>query len=120
MRPAETHRCPVVLKALRMAALTARSSDASSQTMTALMAAVAHALRDNGLFVFSVEATTSGDVVLGNSHRYAHSLAYIQRLAAASALTVSEQTCCEVRRDGDTNVMAHLIVLRRHAAAVAA
>lgn len=85
--------------------------------LTALIAAIATALREDGLFAFSVEAADSGDVVLGTSHRYAHSLSYIHRLADAHALTVIEHTRCTVRRDGQARVMAYLIVLRRSAVA---
>ncbi len=84
--------------------------------LTTLIAATARALRVGGLFVFSVEAADSGDVVLGSSHRYAHSLAYIHWLADTHALTLVEHTCCEVRRDGDVRVAAHLVVLRRNGA----
>ena len=43
MRPAETQRWPLVLKALMRAQLTARSSRASAQTMTALLLPISQA-----------------------------------------------------------------------------
>ena len=61
-----------------------------------LFAAVARTLAAKGLFVFSVEMSPAEDVILREQHRYAHSAAYIRRLAAANGLEVRilEQTSC--------------------------
>ena len=79
----------------------------------ALFAAARNALRPGGRFGFSVESSDAGDIVLRQSHRYAHSLDYLQRQAQEQQFTVAEITRCPVRRDGAELVDAYLLVLVR-------
>ncbi len=49
--------------------------------LAGIFAGVRRALRSDGLFCFSVEAVDDGDFVLRPTLRYAHSLAYLTKLA---------------------------------------
>jgi predicted TPR repeat methyltransferase len=75
----------------------------------------AAALRAGGLFAFSVEACADaeGDFRLGATRRYAHSLAYLQRLAAAHGFAVERAQHSVIRKESDQGVDGLLVVLRR-------
>lgn len=81
----------------------------------AVFAGAATALRPAGLFAFSVEAApdAAGDFRLGATRRYAHSLAYVRRLAAAHGLTVERTQHSIIRKESDVGVEGLLLVLRR-------
>lgn len=73
--------------------------------------AVHAALRPGGRFCFSVEAGEDADYVLRPSNRYAHTLAYLQRLAAASGFTVLATQALEAREENGAPIAAHALVL---------
>jgi predicted TPR repeat methyltransferase len=80
-----------------------------------VFSAVWAALRPGGVFAFSVEAHEAGqgDYVLGPTRRYAHALAYLQRLAAAQGLAVHSTRQAVLRQQGTQAVQGHLLVMRR-------
>jgi predicted TPR repeat methyltransferase len=79
-----------------------------------VFAATAAALRPGGLFAFSVEACDSEvDFRLGPTRRYAHSLAYLQRLAAAHGLAAASARRGVIRKENDEGVEGWLVVMRR-------
>jgi predicted TPR repeat methyltransferase len=69
---------------------------------------VARVLRPDGLFAFSVEATVADDWCLMPSGRYAHSRAYVERLAANEGLGILHHSGMEIRRgvDGELYVFS--------------
>ena len=67
--------------------------------LTHLLAAVSHALKPGGYFVFSIEQLIEGDWLLQPSGRYAHSRSYL------------EQVCAEV---GLAPVDTRAVMLREH------
>ena len=80
----------------------------------AVFAATTAALRPGGLFAFSVEASEDGqDFLLGSKRRYAHSQAYLQRLADAHGLIMESATRSAIRKEGDEAVDGLLVVMRR-------
>ncbi|MDR7271048.1 putative TPR repeat methyltransferase [Pelomonas saccharophila] len=82
--------------------------------LEAVFTATAAALRSGGLFAFSVEACEDGsDFSLGAKRRYAHSLAYLQRLAATHGFTPESSTRCAIRKESDEAVDGLLVVMRR-------
>ena len=84
--------------------------------LDAVFAATAAALRPGGLFAFSVEACSgdeSSDFRLGPTRRYAHSLTYLRRLAAAHRLQVESSQHCIIRKESDEGVEGLLLVMRR-------
>lgn len=85
--------------------------------LDAVFAATAAALRPTGLFAFSVEACpdddSGSDFVLGPKRRYAHSLAYLQRLAAAHGLVIESSTRSAIRKESEEAVDGLLVVMRR-------
>ena len=71
-------------------------------------------LRPAGLFAFSVEACDDGsDFRLGPKRRYAHSQAYLQRLADDHDLLIEFATHCAIRKESDEAVDGLLVVMRR-------
>lgn len=69
--------------------------------LEAAFARVASAIRPRGVFCFSVEKEAEEELVLRGSLRYAHSAAYIERLAAIGGfeiVTVEEHTVREDQR----------------------
>jgi predicted TPR repeat methyltransferase len=56
-------------------------------------------LAPGGLFLFSLEESTGGDLVLRASSRYAHSQAYVERLAAAQGFAPLRIERGTLRRD---------------------
>jgi len=73
---------------------------------------VRRALRKNGLFCFSVEASADADVVYRETFHYAHSAAYIRRLAQASGFNVEELEPVVIRQDRESQIEGTLAVLR--------
>jgi predicted TPR repeat methyltransferase len=81
--------------------------------LSEVFAATHAALRPGGLFAFSVEACESVDFLLGPTRRYAHSLGYLQRLAAAHGLSVESARESAIRKESDEAVRGYLVVMRR-------
>ncbi len=77
--------------------------------------ACAQSLRANGLFAFSVEALDSGDYVLHQSGRYAHSADYLRRLARQAGFKELGFEQVELRRESEQPVVGYLSVMRRMA-----
>jgi predicted TPR repeat methyltransferase len=77
-----------------------------------LFGQVRAALRPGGCFCFSVEAAERGDFRLLPSNRYAHTLAYLERLAAAHAFTILEAEQAVLRSEHGVEVAGHLLALR--------
>lgn len=73
---------------------------------------VRRALRDDGMFCFSIESSTDGDFVVRDSFRFAHSLAYIQGLARQNRFAVVEMEPAVIRQEGETRIEGYLVVLR--------
>jgi predicted TPR repeat methyltransferase len=71
------------------------------------------ALRPGGRFCFSVEAGEGADFTLRASNRYAHTPAYIERLAAHSGFTVLAAEALEARQENGAPMAAHAMVLQR-------
>jgi predicted TPR repeat methyltransferase len=71
-------------------------------------------LRPGGLFGFSVEAGDGTDFILQPTYRYAHSLAYIRRLAEVHEFAIESTALRVIRKNRDTDVPGYLIVMRRH------
>jgi predicted TPR repeat methyltransferase len=78
-----------------------------------VFAAVHSALRAGGLFGFSVEAGGEQDFTLGDNLRYAHSPAYLQRLAQAHGFAVELIEAKILRQEDGVDVSGTLAVLRR-------
>ena len=77
-----------------------------------LFGQVRAALRPGGTFCFSTEALEAGEFSLLPSNRYAHSLDYLERLAARHGFMVREADSATVRSEHGTDVTGHLLVLR--------
>ena len=83
--------------------------------LDALFAQVRAALRPGGWFCFStesLEAGALGDFVLLPSNRYAHTLPYLQRLAAHHGFALVEAERAAVRSENGMDVIGNLLVLR--------
>lgn len=77
-----------------------------------VFATVRQRLRPGGCFAFSVERASEGqDLQLRPSLRYAHSMAYIERLASASGLRVRESWEAPLREDQQRPVMGLYVLL---------
>ena len=57
--------------------------------LAAVFAGARHALRQGGWLSFSIEASDGADFVLRPTRRYAHSAAYLERLARDHGFSVS-------------------------------
>ena len=75
--------------------------------------AVHAALREHGRFCFSVEAGDGADYVLRPSNRYAHTLDYLQRLAAATGFTVLAAEALTAREENGAPLAGHALILRK-------
>jgi predicted TPR repeat methyltransferase len=72
------------------------------------------ALRPGGRFCFSVEACDERqDFALTESNRFAHSLAYLRRLAGVAGFQLAEANRAPLRTEHGAEVMGYLAVLRR-------
>jgi predicted TPR repeat methyltransferase len=80
--------------------------------LAGIFAGVRRALRSDGLFCFSVEAVDAGDFVLRPTLRYAHSLAYLSRLAEQNSFAVMTVEPHAVRREREASIAGYNIVTR--------
>jgi predicted TPR repeat methyltransferase len=77
-----------------------------------VFAGVRRALRSDGLFCFSVEAVDEGDFVLRPTLRYAHSIAYLTRLAEQNGFVIVTVEPHAVRREAQTSIAGYNVVMR--------
>jgi predicted TPR repeat methyltransferase len=73
--------------------------------------AVRSALRAGGVFGFSVEESEEKDFALCSSHRFAHSAAYVKRLAHETGFVVEKMEKGVIRFDGGVGINGYLVVL---------
>jgi predicted TPR repeat methyltransferase len=71
------------------------------------------ALRRHGLFVFSVEAATSGSYHLAPTRRYVHSEAYLRKCATAAGFRILTMRRETLRLERKQPVPGRVVVLRR-------
>ena len=77
-----------------------------------VFAAVRQRLRPGGCFAFSVERASDGhELQLRSSLRYAHSLAYVERLASAAGFRVRQTWEAPLREDQQKPVMGLYVLL---------
>jgi predicted TPR repeat methyltransferase len=81
--------------------------------LTSTFKEVRGALRESGLFGFSVEASEGRDFALGPTLRYAHSAAYLRRLSREHGFIVTGIEPKALRRENGNDVAGHIAVLRR-------
>ncbi|MES2741344.1 MAG: tetratricopeptide repeat protein [Pseudomonadota bacterium] len=77
-----------------------------------VFAQVRQALRPGGSFCFSVEAEPEQEVCLRPSNRYAHSLAYLRRLAREVGFELVEAAAHEARQEHGLAILAYAVLLR--------
>jgi predicted TPR repeat methyltransferase len=81
--------------------------------LSRLFAAAAAALRPGGVFLFSVEASAGADFLLLPTHRFAHSMNYLHRLAVCSALSIRTTEEVVVRMDKGSEVRGYLVLAEK-------
>jgi predicted TPR repeat methyltransferase len=77
-----------------------------------VFAQVHRAVRGDACFCFSVEAGAEADFTLRPSNRFAHSLAYLTRLAEATGFAFVQAEQGTLRTDNGVEVIGYLVVLR--------
>lgn len=77
-----------------------------------VFAGVRRVLRSGGVFAFSVELSQGEDLVLLPSLRYAHSAAYLRRLAAQHGLELVQQQAVTLREDQRQPIAGLVLCLR--------
>ena len=80
--------------------------------LSAVFHGVRAALRDGGVFGFSVEISEDRDFVLRATRRYAHSKAYLRRLAQDHGFTVETIEPQIIRQQSGIDVAGYIAVLR--------
>src|SRR2546423_823479 len=73
---------------------------------------VRNALRDGGLFGFSIEASDDGEFVLRRTLRYAHSVDYLRNLAERYQFIVETIEPQVIRQDSGADIHGHLAIMR--------
>jgi predicted TPR repeat methyltransferase len=80
--------------------------------LSAVFQGVRGALRDGGLFGFSVEASEHRDFVLGATRRYSHSKPYLRRLAEDHGFAVETIEPHIIRQQDGIDVAGYLAIWR--------
>ncbi|HZT35657.1 MAG TPA: tetratricopeptide repeat protein, partial [Nitrososphaera sp.] len=70
------------------------------------------ALREGGLFCFSVEGVDSGNFVLRSTLRYAHSVDYLQQLAKQNEFVLETIAPHAIRQEHELDVSGYLAIMR--------
>jgi predicted TPR repeat methyltransferase len=81
--------------------------------LQAVFAGAKKALRRDALFGFSCEVNDTADYLLQPSHRYAHSMSYLQTLADAHDFVVLEARQEYARQDKGEKILINIVVMRR-------
>jgi predicted TPR repeat methyltransferase len=81
--------------------------------LTRLFTAAAAALRKGGIFLLSVEATTDADFLLLPTQRFAHSIGYLNRLAASNSLKVCVTEEAVLRLEKGAEVGGYLMLTEK-------
>lgn len=76
--------------------------------------ACSNALVEGGLFCFSTESDAIHDVTIKATGRYAHTDAYINKIAADTGFRIIKQESCTLRQDFGKPINGTLFVLARH------
>ncbi|HUO07214.1 MAG TPA: tetratricopeptide repeat protein [Phycisphaerae bacterium] len=85
--------------------------------LDALFVQVARSLRSEGLFASSIENSDGQDVLLRPTRRFAHSIAYLRRLAEANGLIERSAREVIIRKDGAKKIPGWVVILqKRHPA----
>jgi predicted TPR repeat methyltransferase len=79
--------------------------------LSAVLRGAHGALRSGGIFGFSVEENDGEDFVLRASHRFAHSAAYLKRLARESGFVVGKIEKRVLRHDDGVGINGYLVIL---------
>lgn len=82
--------------------------------LDALFEACAAHLTSGGLLAFSVELSEAQDYLLQSSQRYAHSITYLNRLAASQGWDILDMQLADSRREGEHMLQSVICVWRRH------
>jgi predicted TPR repeat methyltransferase len=77
------------------------------------MRAAQRALSSQGLLAFTAELSTDGDCRLQSSQRYAHSPAYLRRMARQSGFGVRRMRTATIRFEYGQPVRAAIVVLQK-------
>ena len=80
--------------------------------LSSVFRGVRAALRDGGLFCFSVEATDQSDYVLRSTLRYAQSSDYLRRLAEQNAFVVEVIESQPIRQEYDQDIEGYYAIMR--------
>lgn len=80
--------------------------------LSAVFAGAKRALKSCGLFTFSAERGEGGDYTLQISKRYAHTEAYLRRLAVEHGFSLQSLARHVIRKDGDADIDGWVAVLR--------
>ena len=78
-----------------------------------MFAAVASALRDGGVFLFSVEAAADPGYLLLPTKRFAHSKEYVNRVAASNGLVVRALEEDKLRIEKGADVRGYLVLAEK-------
>jgi len=81
--------------------------------LTALFTTTAAALRPGGVFLFSAEAAQNHDYILLPTQRFAHAMQYLERIAAATGLTVRKTQAATIRLEKGQEVPGHLVLVQK-------
>jgi predicted TPR repeat methyltransferase/lipoprotein NlpI len=82
--------------------------------LEAVFEATRQAVRPGSLFAFSFETSEEQDLVLRPTRRYAHSVAYIQRLADRHGFEIASLEPSVIREEGGKDMDGYLAVLRAY------
>lgn len=81
--------------------------------LEAVLAGVATALRDNGLFAFTLEAQDGEGWSLRPTGRYAHSADYVRRVAQGSGFQVVNSKQATLRTQSDKPILGDVWLLQK-------
>ena len=81
--------------------------------LASVFAASSRVLESGAYFAFSAEISPDADYLLGKSQRYAHSYAYLQRLAGQYGFVITEARQESARQDQGADTPIHIILMQR-------
>ncbi len=74
---------------------------------------VSSGLVDGGLFAFTVEQLSAGDLKLQTSGRFAHSKVYIQRQSSEHGFKVLSHSTVTLRHDNEAEILGEMFVIQK-------
>lgn len=82
--------------------------------ISSLFSKIARVMKEGGALAFSTQKFEgTGDMILGDDHRYAHAHSYIERLLKEAGLKITQAFETDIRKDGAGYIRGYIYIVEK-------